>query len=225
MKKKHLNKTSPAGVISRILPCIALLLISGGQAAAQTFETDLQAWQIFNIQGPLGDSKLVYYGETQLRTGSGISEPYLFMLFPALGYRFSDEAIAWIGYGRVEGLGFGDVDEDRVFEQLTWDIPSADLDLNLRLRVEQRSFSNSDDLAWRYRSQLRARVPFTEKKDWAVLLMDEILVPSAGDVQNRFVVGLTRRFSKHLILDAGVMFQTRQGSANQVLATNLSFRP
>ncbi len=115
--------------------------VSGGTTAA---EDNVGIWGVFTTEdafdGAEGPSRWRYWFDAQLRyfdIGSGINT---YQLRPGIGYTISDNMVAHAGYMYVHASnGAGrTVTEDRLWQQLTWNIARwRHGTLSMRARVQQ----------------------------------------------------------------------------------------
>lgn len=178
----------------------------------------------------------------------------MLLVRPSVGYQLLPWLSGWAGYGatpvffddpRVRGAK--NIDEHRLFEQLSSSFKLADFVLSTRTRLEQRvrgngpgSAENDADLPrWAHRLRQLARAQFTlvGGTPWLGIVWDEVFVhlnetnyPSkAGLDQNRLFVGAGYQASPELRVELGYLNQyVRRFSdphqLNHVLSASLNFK-
>jgi hypothetical protein len=220
-----------------LLPGILLLT---GEARAETVH-DAGLWTMVWAQGSFGneDEKLHdlrWWFDGQLRfldNTDGFSQA---LVRPGLGYAFTDEATAWLGYAWIltsPPVG-SDFDEHRIWQQFMWSTKWESLGFSSRTRLEQRFVETGDDVGWRFRQFFKVSHPIAFDSRLSVRAYDEVFLnlnstdwgaPSGFD-QNRLWVGLGWTFNEHVTLEAGYLNQyiRRGGGAytmNHIVAIHL----
>lgn len=156
-------------------------------------------------------------------------------------YHFKNGVNALLGYGYIMTYPYGDfpagphyIPEHRIFEQLTWNGNIGRLNLNHRLRLEQRFVGKVNQTAidhtvtdWVYlhrvRYQLRATMPVNRKrvedKTLYAATFDELFIGFGKNVnqnifdQNRIGLLAGYQFNKTFRAEIGYFNQTLQQSA------------
>ena len=122
------------------------------------------------------------------------------LLRPVVGHTLPGGFTGWLGYAwiRTEPPRGGKVDEQRIFQQLTWSGDTGPFATLLRTRLEQRLIEGADDAAWRFRQFVKLGIPLGLGRDLRAVAYDEIFFnlndpedgPRSGVDQNRLFVGL-----------------------------------
>ncbi len=186
---------------------VALLL--GLAAPVRADETDASLWATAQLNFPIterfGAGLLV-----QPRIRDKISELQLVVVRPSLELTLvPDLARVAVGYDAIQTQRSNSNLEQRAWQQLSlrrqWDSLAA----NLRLRLEERFFDDSDAVGLRSRIRLDVRVPVTKRLDlWLhnesfVTMKDTSEGPSTGYDENRAFGGLGYRVTERLGLEVG----------------------
>jgi hypothetical protein len=204
----------------RFLP-VLLLGLAPGSLAAQ--DHDLQQWTLLVAQGPIKDDLLVQ-AEIQPRLTNDASRLGQFQISPAIGYRISKKATVFIGYMFVhtDPVDRPAFDENRIYQHIVFPLGKVgDVTVTARTRMEARTVVGAEDLAWRFRQQVRAQMPFDEDKGPLLVVWSEAFVnlndadwgPREGMDRWRNFVGVSAPIAKGVMLEPGYLNQAvfRQG--------------
>jgi hypothetical protein len=143
-----------------LLSAAALALFPAADLRAQTRQ-DEQVWVNLTAMGAVSGD-LVYFVEAQPRTGDGSSRLDQLLLRGAVGVKLSGDVTLYQGYAHVvvPRDGARDVNEERSFQQLSWNLGKAlGGEFSSRTRFEQRWRSDGDGTGWRLREMLRYETP------------------------------------------------------------------
>ncbi|MBM4361631.1 MAG: DUF2490 domain-containing protein, partial [Deltaproteobacteria bacterium] len=207
-----------------------------------------------DLQSRRGDAPLLH---DQLPDGSFVDRPSpnaTVLIRPSVGYAITPWLSGWVGY-LWQPAFFDDpsvrerrdVNEHRIFEQLSTSFSLGPLTLGTRTRLEQRyrAHGPGSDLAdgglphWahRVRQQIRGQVRLGEDSPWLAIVWDEIFFhlnqtayPSEpGLDQNRVFLGAGYQASPELRVELGYLNQyvkrfTDADQLNHVLSASLVFR-
>lgn len=196
-------------------------------AYAGSLNQDFRLWSPVYLFVPLSQS-FVGYMEVNPRFGDDVSELDQLLIRPAIGYKLTDRWSIWQGYAWIGNYQPRFVEEHRVFQQLVYSRRFPSIKMFSRSRLEERVIDNADGTAVRARTMLRIDYPLPDARDWAIVVFDEIFVnlntvghgPEAGFDQNRFFLGINRRFTDQLNMDLGYQMQTvnnrQSGIINQI---------
>jgi len=192
---------SPSSLTIRTL---AACLAFSPALVAQT-QDDGALWAMWVGQGRLGekDSSLGnwrWWLDAQLRWRDE-GETYDAGIFrPGIGYAITDRVTAHFGYAWIDSdpAGRPPVHEDRLWQQLTWNLPVDGFTLQSRTRLEERFIEDQSDEGWRLRQFFKSTVPVVEDKTTFVSIWDEMFWDlgdtdwgqRAGFRQNRAFLGL-----------------------------------
>jgi hypothetical protein len=195
--------------------------------AASSVAQDFRLWSPVYLFVPLSKS-FIGYMEVNPRFGGDVSELNQLLLRPAIGYKLTDHLSIWQGYAWIGNYQPRFADEHRVFQQLVYSRKFPSVKILSRSRLEERIIDNADGTAVRVRTLLRADFPLPDLPDWAIVVFDEVFVnlntvgrgPEGGLDQNRFFLGLNRRFTEQVNMDLGYQMQaqnnSRSGMINQI---------
>jgi hypothetical protein len=187
---------------------------------------DEAVWVNVTAMGSIKD-RLVYFAEVQPRVTDGASRVSAILLRPAIGWKFSDAVTVYQGYARViEPLDGRDRHEDRLFQQVTWNVGSIGrLEVQSRSRLEQRWRSDGPGVSLRARQMLRFEFPLAPgKRRVAALGWSEAFVglKSArwggveGFDQLRTFAGVEGPLEGASTLELGYLNQTRDAPGRRV---------
>lgn len=178
---------------------------------------DLQQWDIVTLRADL-PHKVLLYAEVQPRMGDGISHLDRFLIRPAIGYQLTPKLSVWQGYAWtptfLSNKNEGHFNsEQRLFQQLLREDKLNKLSLTNRTRLEERFINGSSSMSVRVRHMLRLSYPICKSEKWSLVGYEELFWnlsnavggPQAGFDQSRTFVGLNRKISKHLSIEAGYM--------------------
>jgi Protein of unknown function (DUF2490) len=201
---------------------IAAVFACAAANSALAAEDNVGIWGIFTTEGAFdtaeGPGPWRYWFDAQLRyfdVGSGINQ---YQLRPGIGYAISDNMSVHAGYMYVHASnGSGrTVTEDRLWQQLTWNIARwSHGTLSMRARFQQRSVSTGDDLGWQFQYLMKYVRPIgsTENLDFIVsvepffILRDTDWGAESGLSQNRTAIGLGWKLSPTIAIETGYMHQ------------------
>lgn len=203
-----------------ILSATPMLAVAPHSAVAA--EQDFGAWAIFSTTDHFTDdgepTRWRYAFDAQARfsdIGGGSSQ---YLARPAVGYDINDNVSAWVGYARIwtEAGSGATATENRYWQQLAWTALRRETSrLTMRLRMEQRSVSVSDDVGLTLRYQLRysrqsAAMPSLEyvasiEPIW--FLRDTDWGGDARLSQNRLFLGVGKQLSARYTLELGYLNQ------------------
>jgi hypothetical protein len=156
----------------------AVVLLHPAELRAQTRQ-DEQVWINLTAMGTVSGD-LVYFAEVQPRTGDGSSRLDQLLLRGAVGVKLGGAVTLYQGYAHVvvPRDGARDVNEERSFQQLSWNLGKAlGGELSSRTRFEQRWRSDGDGMGWRLREMLRYETPLKPgTKGPSALVYSELFV-------------------------------------------------
>lgn len=181
-------------------------------------------------------SSVSVWVEAQVRREQFVTNWQQLLLRTGLQYHFKSGVSAMVGYGYITTYPYGEwsagpytVPEHRIFEQLIWNDAIGRLQLNHRLRQEQRFGGKVDQKAaqyevtdWTYtnrtRYQLRMTIPLNHDKmidrTWHIVGFDEVFIGFGKNVnqnifdQNRAGVMVGYQYNKVFRVEAGFINQT-----------------
>lgn len=167
---------------------------------------DTGLWTAFFAQNDLGgdSSPLKWWFDGHLRFLDDTDGFHQSIVRPGVGWKLSDELVAWGGYGWIhtEPVAGDDFEEHRLWQQLTWSRSFEDWTLALRPRLEQRFLETGDDVGLRFRQNVRLQHDLPDLPRLTFVAWDEIFFhlndtdwgAEAGFDQNRVFVGFGWKF-------------------------------
>jgi len=200
--------------------------------ADSTVSQDFRLWTPVYLTFPLSSS-FIGYMEVNPRFGDDVSELDQLILRPAVGYKLNDHFSLWQGYAWVGNYQPSLREENRLYQQLLYRRKFSFVKVLSRSRLEERFIDNTDSVAVRARTMLRGDFPLPDAPEWAIVVYDEIFVnvnavgngPDSGFDQNRFFLGMNRKFTEHFNMDLGYQMQAvnnrQPGLINQINHTIL----
>lgn len=212
--KIGLSKRGPRRTLGAVL-AVALAGLSHARLAAQ--DHDLQQWTLLVAQGPIKDNLLVQ-AEIQPRMTNDASRLGQFQISPAIGYRLSKKASVFVGYMFVhtDPVDRPAFDENRFYQHIVFPVAKVgDVTVTARTRMEARTVVGAEDLAWRFRQQVRAQMPFEEDKGPLLVAWSEAFLnlndadwgPREGMDRWRNFVGVSVPVAKGVMLEPGYLNQ------------------
>lgn len=195
-------------------PAIGVLVLAlcsvPGIARAQAYAESYQTWLSLTLQGNVTPDVQLYVDlNGRFYDFDDELHPFQILIRPAVGLRLSEGMYAWLGYGWTPTWSpqHAFVDEHRVWEQWSFDIPGlpGGVRVFLRTRLEQRARPTiSSDVALRLRQFARVLVPLVHGVPVHLSLWDEAFVAltdsstsagaqwqAMGFDQNRLFVGVS----------------------------------
>jgi hypothetical protein len=94
----------------------------------------------------------------------------------AAGYAITDRVLVHAGYAffDTEPDNKPVVHENRVWQQLIWNVPTQGFTLQSRTRLEERFVESESDTGWRLREMVKTTIPLVEDKSTFVSVWDEM---------------------------------------------------
>lgn len=177
-------------------------------------ENDLGLWTPIYINIP-ATKKVKTNFEINPRIQENVTDFNQLIIRPSIGYYLTDNLSVWQGYAWVTNYIPDFVSEQRIWQQLLHEKEFNRFKLSNRFRFEERFIDNINGVPLRTRYMFRSQIPFTDDKKWSFVFFDEVFVnlnskdsgPKAGIDQNRFFVGLNRKFSKSFNAEGGYLMQ------------------
>ena len=171
------------------------------QLQAQTIE-DEGWWGAVFSQGDLSqDGRIRWWFDGHARFQDDADGFNVSIVRPGIGFKLTDTATFWAGYGWIRTRPIGDrddFDENRLWQQITWSRSLNPTKLGFRSRLEPRFLETGDDTGWRFRQLVAARTPIAGAEGLKFVVWDEVFIhlndtdfgAQAGFNQNRLFVGL-----------------------------------
>ena len=204
-----------------LLLTIAAISLSFPVAGSAT-EDDLGTWMTFStsdaFQTDGQNSRWHYWFDAQARyfdLGSGVNQ---WLVRPGIGYELGDNIKAWVGYARFRTRNaVGNVaDENRYWQQVDWSAGHwIGGRVSMRVRLEQRYISTGDDTGLVLRFMTKYARPIGDSGTTNLIvgiepffaLRDTDWGGESGFGQNRVFVGVGKRVSDRITVEAGYMNQ------------------
>ena len=197
---------------------ICLLLFSAIPSFAEIVKNDFGYWNKANINIPISN-RFKFNLDTQYkyqRQDDGFGNS--FVLRPSIGIDLFKGLSFWNGYAYYNYGEGSSVFENRIWQQIQYEKEFSKVNLVTRFRLEERFFEKigSDDVGVRGRYLLRSMFPFSKKRNWFLVLSDEILfnfnnsaygVANNGYEGNRLFVGLNHKFNEYLSAELGYQLE------------------
>lgn len=212
-------------------------LSAGAPAQAQPgVDRDSQLWATFVFQGKASDI-LRGYLELQPRIDTGVTDLNLVIVRGAFSAEIAPQTYAWFGIGRFEGVGSDQVDENRLWQQITYEGTSNPMKVVFRSRFEERFIGKTEGTGLRWRNLVRGVAPIGgENTCFSWVLQNEHFWnlndvkggPQSGFDQNRFFIGPNIQLTSKINMDVGYLNQFIQrpsgnNRVNHVLNINTTF--
>jgi hypothetical protein len=227
--------------LARRRRAIAAALALGVPGAAHAGDTQL--WATALAQGPIvagAGAKPMVWLEVQPRFGEDVSHLNNLIVRPGFGIWLAPDFNVLAGYHlqRNTPAGGTATTEHRMWQQLLVPIvrDPARIILLARLRLEQRSLDNGQDLGWRLRTMLRLQLPLHGRGSAGPLFWSEALTglndtdwgQQGGLRQVRSFAGVLVPIDKRLNFEGGYMAQYERLSGgdrvNHVANLTLNYR-
>ena len=217
--------------------------LSGSGKTATSVE-DFRLWTpvYLNVKLP---NRFLAYMEVNPRIGDDVTNIDQLLLRPALGYQLTDNISIWQGYGWVGNFNQKHTPpqdpffmENRIFQQVIYTDTFSSFKFMSRTRMEERFIQNAGGTALRFRQMFKVSYPLPKAPEWSLVAYDEIFMnlnsvdtyrdasngghgPGAGIDQNRFFLGMNKKFNQYFNVDIGYQNQmlnnrTKEGNANLI---------
>jgi hypothetical protein len=202
--------------------CTSLMFCFASEAEAQYVDSGL--WLSASATGrlppKLNDAKGSWrlWTDGQLRFGDDIGRFSQGLVRPGVGYALNNAWTVWAGYAYIrtdQPYARTPTNEQRIWEQVSWQAKAGRTDLSSRTRLEQRFNSAGSGTAWRFREMGKLMQPLGSNSIWLVAIYDEIFVnlnsanfgPKSGADRNRAFVGPGINLGKPLRVELGYLNQ------------------
>lgn len=201
--------------VTRAFAAATVLSTLGAPLLAQDHE--FQQWTLLVAQGRINEN-IVLQAEVQPRLTDDASRLGQIQISPSLGYKFNKKVTGIAGYMFVhtDPADRPAQDEHRLYQQIAYPIGKlGDASFTARTRLEERMIVNSQDVVWRFRQQIRAQVPLTERNGPVLVVWTEGFYnlndgdwgARAGFDRWRNFLGVDVNLGKHITLEPGVIEQ------------------
>lgn len=208
-----------------LMLCVMMILPLTKADADLKLNDDFAAWGAIQGQGSIpsedaGIRKWQWWMEGQARFFNGAERLGQTLVRPGFGYKVFDKLSVWLGYAWINTRprGGSKTNENRIWQQLSWNKAYAWGNLATRTRLEQRFLNNGDDTGWRFRQFVKYTHPLFSQRLYASV-WDEVFVninstdwgADNGFAQNRAFAGLG------LYVDEQRHYRVELGYLNQYL--------
>lgn len=204
-----------------VLCICAMLLLKSSEAQTSTSN----GWFFSNHQQTLSKAWSLL-SDVQFRSADHFGYLETVLIRPGLQYKISNKHSVVAGYaylGNWEEINSKkEFDlEHRAWEQYNLKLMAGNIEINNRLRLEQRFLeaSNGFDFVQRLRYYIRSQIPFVKKKEFTngafAALQNEVFLNIQNKEavngrffdQNRLYGSLGYRFTKKVDVEAGYLFR------------------
>jgi hypothetical protein len=202
---------------------LALIVVVFWFASARAQSVDSGLWLSFSATGklpaPLNNAKGSWrlWTDGQARFGDDFGRFSQGLIRPGVGYALNDMWTVWAGYAYVrteQPYARTPTNEQRVWEQLSWQTKAGRTDLSSRTRLEERFNSAGSGTGVRLREMGKLMQPLG-KGTWLIAVYDEIFInlnsanfgPKAGADRNRVFAGPGINLGKPLRIELGYLNQ------------------
>jgi Protein of unknown function (DUF2490) len=212
---------------------IALALAVFAPRSSEAADDDTQEWSTVTIRHSL-DERWTLSLESRVRFDDDISRAKDLLIGPAIDLKLNDTVSLGLGYDYVYSFKTDATSENRIWEQIGLHFINGELDVENRLRLDERFLEGTDGAVYRLRYRLRLLHPIGASA-WKAVGSDEVFLnlnspgnQVSGFEQNRLFAGVGRTFWSDLWLEAGYQwgYQAKKGAPNQVtnsLIVNLTY--
>ncbi len=177
-------------------------------------DTRLESWNLFFVTAPISGQWDVYAEAQPRLTLSGTANHRL-LIRPAVRYRITPALSGWLGYAWTPTFEPGFRNENRIWQQLQYEVPFRGWTFNLRSRLEERWIADTREAgqpAYRLRQWFRALIS-TPIDLLCLALTDEAFFnlntidggTRSGFDQNRLFIGGNWRVSEMLSIEGGYL--------------------
>ncbi|WP_082880759.1 DUF2490 domain-containing protein [Methylomonas sp. DH-1] len=212
--------------MSNFLPrrtAACLLLPATFAATAGPVRDDFGVWISNTYQTDFGGSPYLAFLELAPRTKTDNDQFAQIIVRPLVGYKLTNKLQLWAGYtwqGEYSEQSDFELATNDAMQQLQWvDNWSPEWNFQYRFRLEQRFFSEEDNVAHRMRHRFRLVYSIPDSKAYLIGI-DELFVyfnslddgrlarsVQTGINQNRSYVGVGYKLTPQLNVDTGYQLQ------------------
>ena len=202
--------------------CAALMFCFDSEAKAQYVDSGLWlgGFATGKLPAPLNNAKGSWrlWTDEQLRFGDDFGRFSQGLVRPGVGYALNNTWSVWAGYAYVrtdQPYARTPTNEQRIWEQVSWQRTAGSTDLSSRTRLEQRFSSAGSGTGWRLREMGKLMHPLGQNSIWLIAVYDEFFVnlntpgfgPKSGADRNRAFAGPGIHLGKPLRLELGYLNQ------------------
>jgi hypothetical protein len=200
----------------------ALIFCFASEAKAQSVDSGL--WLSASATGklpqPLNNAKGAWrlWIDGQSRFGDDYSRFSQGLVRPGVGYAVNPAWTVWLGYAYIrteQPYARTPSNENRIWEQVSWQRKAGSTDLSSRTRLEERFHSAGSDTGWRFREMGKLMHPLGSGPVWLISVYDEIFInlnstnfgAKSGADRNRVFAGPGINLGKPLRIEMGYLNQ------------------
>jgi len=193
-------------------------------ASAKAQSVDSGLWLGVFVTGklpaPLNDAKGSWrlWVDGQSRFGDDFGRFSQGLVRPGVGYTLNNAWSVWAGYAYIrteQPYARTPSNEQRIWEQVSWQGTAGRADLSSRTRLEQRFHSAGSDTGWRLREMGKLMHPLGLNGPWLIAVYDEIFInlnstnfgAKSGADRNRVFVGPGIHVGRPLRIELGYLNQ------------------
>ena len=221
----------------KLLVLFILIFSANIKASANSHvENDLGLWTSVYIKLPVSE-KIKTSFEVHPRIQNNITHINQLLLRPSVGYQVNKNLSLWQGYGWITNYIPRFAREQRTWQQVLYEKEFSRFTFSSRFRFEERFIQDVEGVSLRGRDLIKFVFPLNKKKDWGLVLSDELFVnlishfhgPQAGIDQNRLFVGLSKKISENVKLEGGYQLQYINNNSpkadrlNHIIRVNMYF--
>lgn len=197
-------------LLSVLVFCLALCQ----SQTALAIEQAGKQWETVTLETRFSERFLLYV-DLNHRNNGGFGHSNALLIRPAVGYQVTKNLSLWQGYGWTPKL-YPYQDQQRIWQQATYNRKLKKLSLSNRLRLEQKFMSGLyHGASVRFRDRLKVSYPLTKNQRLYVVASDEFFYnlnsrhhgPHEGFEQNRAFVGLGHKITNNTAVEAGYLMQ------------------
>lgn len=176
-------------------------------------DEDVQLWAPMFLNTTLGEKGRATL-EVQPRFGNDISQASMLLVRPVVGYQVTPNVSLWQGYGWTPSFN-PYRNEHRIFQQALINHKIRKLQVQHRLRLEERFIENMSSMVVRGRWLVRGDYPLGASEKWGILGYNELFInatststgPQQGFDRNRLYGGISRKLNPHTRVDVGYVME------------------
>ncbi len=196
------------------------------------FQHEYGSWNAINISGKITD-KILFSATAEPWLEDNLKRINRVYGQAFLGYKLNKNFSIWAGpefamvRDPIEHFAY----EYTMNEMLVSEFKIKNLTINNRVRLQERFYSNTNYMTWRFRDRIRLTHPIGKSKLYAIA-SDEIFYDFKSPVdgrkedfsQNRAFLGMGYKFNKYISFEAGYqpILILRTGNAQDLLRHTLS---
>lgn len=217
---------------------VILLLLFSATTTVNAQNDVLGGWYFVNLNYHIND-KVFLFGEVQTRSQQVMDDFFYRELKGGVGYAISPRITTLLGFGNYKTFTHpGNFEkplienENRIWEQFVYTNKITRINMEHRVRIEQRWRNGDYFNRFRYRMTLTVPLNHPKMEDKTIFpwVFDEVFFTDKDPyfIRNRFLVGAGYRFSKSVTVQAGFIRQSNffpdgASESKNFLLTSLQF--